>query len=383
MAPQAEIRRVENSIDSTSKNRFKDTKYDVSSHSYPADLMGSPVYGGNYVIFYINVNVDSKLLKENGGTAQITDDKSFTRERGPLLAENLSRGGIVAAGISENIARGGAAGGIVGGSSSGPGLINRSAGAAAGGLKGAALAGAPGAIGLGVAAALAGSTNRQQQRLKTAIALHTPNQLQIRYGMQWSEEDTGTALLLPLAGGAALKALGNLATGNLATSGQQARDAAAGVAAFGLGGGIPGTNTGVVSAATGLAFNPRKEQIFKGVDFRSFQFEYQFFPRNATESRAVLEIIKTFKVHMHPEFKDSNKFLYIYPSEFDISYFTHGMENTAIHKHTSCVLTEMTVNYTPNSQFTTFADGTPTQINIQLTFRELAQLDKDMVAGGM
>jgi hypothetical protein len=43
----------------------------------------------------------------------------------------------------------------------------------------------------------------------------------------------------------------------------------------------------------------------------------------------------------------------------------------------------MTVNYTPNSQFTTFADGTPTQINMQLSFRELAQMDKDMIAGGM
>jgi hypothetical protein len=384
MASQAEVRRADNNIDSTAKNRFKDTKYDVSSHSYPSDLMGSPAYGGNYVIFYINVNVDSKLLKDGGGgKSVITDDKSFTRERGPLLAQNLGGAGVVAAGVSQNAARGGVVGGLAGGAAAGPGLINRSAGAAGGALKGSAVAAAPGAVGLGVAAALAGSTNRQQQRLRTAIALHIPNQLQIRYGMQWSEEDTGTALLLPLAGGAAVKALGNLATGNLAASGQQAKDAAAGVAAFGLSGGVPGTNTGVVSAATGLAFNPRKEQVFKGVDFRSFQFEYQFFPRNSAEARAVLDIIKTFKIHMHPEFKDTNKFLYIYPSEFDISYFTNGTENTAIHKHTSCVLTEMTVNYTPNSQFTTFADGTPTQINIQLSFRELAQLDKDMVAGGM
>ncbi len=144
-----------------------------------------------------------------------------------------------------------------------------------------------------------------------------------------------------------------------------------------------GPNSGTVSAATGLAFNPRKEQVFKGVDFRTFQIEYQFFPRSSTESRNILNIIKMFKLHMHPEFKDTNKFLYIYPSEFDITYYSNGTENTSIHKHTSCVLTEMTINYTPNSQFTAFADGTPTQINMQLTFRELAQLDKQMVAGGM
>ena len=214
-------------------------------------------------------------------------------------------------------------------------------------------------------------------------ALHIPNQLQIRYGTQWSEEDTSTALMLPLLGDAAMKALGNVATGNWGGPSPNGQSMGAGVAALGLSGAVPGTNAGVVSAGTGLAFNPRKEQVFKGVDFRTFQFDYQFFPRSESESRNVLNIIKMFKLHMHPEYKDTNKFLYIYPSEFDISYFANGIENSAIHKHTSCVLTEMSVNYTPNGQFTSFADGTPTQINLQLTFRELAQLDKEMVQGGM
>ena len=279
MASQADVRRVDNEIDGGSKNRFKSDKYDLSTHSYPADLMGSPAYGGNYVIFYINVNIDSKLLKEGGGGAQITDDKSYTRERGALLGAPLGAAGTVTAGVSQAAVVGGAAG-AANAASQGNSKLG-------GALKGSALAAAPGAVALGTAAALAGSTSRQQQRLKTAISLHIPNQLQIRYGTQWSEEDTATALMLPLVGGAALKAVGNLATGNLAASGQQAKDAAAGVAAFGLSGNVPGTNTAVVSAATGLAFNPRKEQIFKGVDFRTFQFEYQFFPRNATRMAVV------------------------------------------------------------------------------------------------
>lgn len=349
---------------------YQKNKYKVSGYSYPEDLTNNEIYGGNYAIFYINVNVDSKLLKENGGNAVITDDKNYTRERGPLVAQDLGKAGVTAAGVGENVARGAVAGGVV----------TKSLGGA---LKGSAVAGAPGAIGLGAAAVVAGSTNRSQKRLETAIALHIPNQLQIRYGTQWSEEDTSTALMLPLLGEAALKALGNAATGNWGGDSPNARAMGQGMAAFGLAGGVPGTNTGVVSAATGLAFNPRKEQVFKGVDFRTFQFDYQFFPRSQTEARNVLDIIKMFKLHMHPEFKDKNKFLYIYPSEFDISYFTNGTENPALHKHTSCVLTEMSVNYTPNGQFTSFPDGTPTQINMQLTFRELAQLDKPMIQGGM
>jgi len=222
---------------------------------------------------------------------------------------------------------------------------------------------------------IAGSTNRAQKRLATAIALHIPNQLQIRYGMQWTEEDTTTALMLPLLSDAAQKAVGAKGAAQVAETG---------AAALALGGKAGmGPNAGAMSAATGLAFNPRKEQVFKGVDFRSFQFEYQFFPRNSSEAKNVLNIVQEFKYHMHPEFKDSNNFIYIYPSEFDIFYYSGGKENTNIHRHTSCVLTEMNINYTPNGQFTTFADGMPTQINIQMSFRELALLTKDKIKGGL
>jgi hypothetical protein len=346
-----------------STNKYRDNKYDVSTHSYPSDLMGSEAYGGNYAIFYINVNIDSKLLSENGGGAQITDDVNFTRERGPLIASNLGGIGLVGGAVAGTALKGVVAGALASGGSR---LV--------GAIKGGTVAAAPGAIGLGAAASLAGSTNRQQKRLKSAIALHIPNQLNIRYGVQYSEEDTSTAVMAPLLGGAAVKAIMGFSGGELLGTVKE------GAAALGL---AFGPNAGTVSAATGLAFNPRKEQVFKGVDFRTFQIEYQFFPRSSTESRNILNIIKMFKLHMHPEFKDTNKFLYIYPSEFDITYYSNGTENTSIHRHTSCVLTEMTVNYTPNSQFTAFPDGTPTQINMQLTFRELAQLDKQMVAGGM
>jgi hypothetical protein len=96
-----------------------------------------------------------------------------------------------------------------------------------------------------------------------------------------------------------------------------------------------------------------------------------------------MNIINEFKLHMHPEFKDSNKFLYIYPSEFDISYYTNGSENLHLHRHTSCVLTELAINYTPNAAFTTFENGMPTQINVTMNFRELSLMDKDKIMEGL
>lgn len=361
------VDRVVEKADQAAKlNRsFKADKYKIEQHMYPSDLMGAGSgqtanqYGGNYVIFYINVAVDSKLLNNaNGKAEEITDDVSFTRDRGPLLAENLSKTGLVTGAVAGEAIKGLIAGGFAGGKA----------------LTGAAVAAAPGAIAFTAAANIAASTTRAQKRLKTAIALHIPNQLNIRYGLQWGEEDTATAMMAPILGEAALKALDQKNIDNLAAP------AKAAVANLGL---TSGPNAGAVSAATGLAANPRKEQVFKGVDFRTFQFEYQFFPRDSGEAQNVLQIIKAFKLHMHPEFKDSNKFLYIYPSEFDISYYTNGKENTNLHRHTSCVLTELNVNYTPNATFATFEDGMPTQINVTMNFRELSLMDKDKIVEGL
>jgi hypothetical protein len=136
---------------------------------------------------------------------------------------------------------------------------------------------------------------------------------------------------------------------------------------------------GALSAASGLAANPKKEQVFKNVNFREFTFDYTFSPRTPEEAANVRKIIHNFKLHMHPEYKDLNNFVFIYPSEFDIFYYQGGTENLNLHRHTSCVLKDMSVNYTPNGAFNTFDDGMPTQINVQLAFLELAILTKAQI----
>ena len=83
---------------------------------------------------------------------------------------------------------------------------------------------------------------------------------------------------------------------------------------------------------------------------------------------------------MHPEYKDANNFMFIYPSEIDITYFQGSKENDNLHRHTSCVLTGMDVNYTPlGTTFSTFPDGSPTQIEVTLKFLELAILTKELI----
>jgi hypothetical protein len=333
------------------KGSAEASPYEVKQHMYPEDLLAAGgKYGGNYVIFYINIAIDSKLansLTSDNFVANITP-----RDRGDLIAQNLTTGKLFAGSAALN------AGGAVLGKALGVGELSTSA---------AALA----TIGAAATASLAASATRAQKRLKTAIAMHVPNQLSIRYGMQWGDEDTGALQMATSASQELINAVSKGDAKNLSEPGKAI------ITNLALSKG-PG-----LSAATGLAANPKKEQIFKGVDFRTFAFDYQFFPRSSTEAANVLNIIKTFKYHMHPEFKDNNNFVYIYPSEFDIFYYQNGQENQNLHRHTSCVLTEMNVNYTPNGAFTTFDNGMPTQINVTMNFRELALLTKDKIADGL
>lgn len=342
-------------------------QYDIKGLSYPEDLVSNPAYGQNRVIFYINVSVDSRVLKN--GTAEVAVVEGVQRNlRGQLVGQNITSAQAAVAATAAGAIAGTALGSALG------------VGGGASGLLGAAL-------GLGGAALATDQANnaevpegqkkeptftRPQKRLKSAIALYIPNQLSARYSVGWGEEDTFAFSALTKGGEQIARALEK----------EGADSRVSGVAkeiltAAAIGGASPfGKEIGV---ATGLAQNPKKEQAFKNVDFRTFTFEYQFAPKSSTEARNVLNIIQAFKYHMHPEFKSEDAFLYIYPSEFDIVYYHGSKENLNIHRHTSCVLTEMNVNYTPNGIFTTFEDGMPTQINVTLTFKELMLLSKELI----
>ncbi len=345
---------------------FSKTVYQVDSLSYPDDLMGNTAeYGNNYVIFYININNESRMVKnaENLVADGDLDEATKKNLRGKQI--DAVTAGAAAAG-----------GGILAGSA-----IGAAAGSIGKALKGALVGGAPGALGT---AALAANVegkgpefSRSKKRLKAAIALYVPNQLSIRYGAGWADEETFGFNAFLKGGEAVARALEQ---GSMSAITDPKKGVAAIAGSFAL---QKGPSAAALSQLTGLAPNPMKEQIFKGVDFRTFTMEYQFAPRSKEEARNVLNIINTFKYHMHPEYKDDNNFLFLYPSEFDVTYYHNGNENLNIHRHTSCVLTELNVNYTPNGNFSTFREGIPSQINVSMSFKELTILTKELIAQGL
>jgi hypothetical protein len=354
----------------------KNEKYDIAQYAYPEDLYSNRgEYGGNYAIFYINVSSESKLTPP-GGSATVND--MTPRDRGDMVAMGLTATQLAAAGGIVGAVEGGIAGGLFtsNGTKSGTNAQGKKTMSPAG--KGALIGGG---VGAAVGALVGSQGSRAQKRLKTAIALHIPNNLSINYGVVWNEEDTQNLEMAAsiVSGWEVSKGVeSNSKNSNVAgVAGDKLLGIATGKALS------SGPNAAGNSVATGLAANPKKEQVFKGVNFRTFSFEYKFFPRNSDESKNIFRIIQQFKYHMHPEYKDNNNFVYIYPSEFDIFYYNNGQENMNLHRHTSCVLTDLSVNYTPNGMFNTFSDGMPTQIDITLSFRELALLTKEKIKDGL
>jgi hypothetical protein len=326
-------------INNTRKN-YEVNKYKVDQHSYPMDLL-SPIYGGNYAIFYINVSDASRLAL----TEETVDlnPKTEARMRNSLVGNAKRLENLFDAGV---------------------GKANEVLPEAAN-------------INIDAIKNAVPFNGRSQRRLKTAIALHVPNQLSVRYATTWgTAENTAGAQALMSAGSSVGEALANNPTAAV----KNLTDAAAtGAEAFVANRMANNKYSQIISAATGTAANPKKEQVFEGVEFRKFAFDYQFYPRDEFEAENVLNIIHQFKLHMHPEFKSELNYVWIYPSEFDITYYTNGAENLNLHKHTSCILESMNVNYTPNGNFSVFANGMPTQINLSLEFRELQLASKETI----
>ena len=134
------------------------------------------------------------------------------------------------------------------------------------------------------------------------------------------------------------------------------------------------------SSATGLVKNPLLEVLYSTPAFRTFRFDFMFYPRSEKEAKEVQEIISELRFHQAPEgFTSSNGFFLVPPSEFDISFYYSGIVNPNIPKIGVCVLESINVNYAPNGfsayeipgqRPTLGGTGMPVAIQLSLQFKE-------------
>jgi len=159
-----------------------------------------------------------------------------------------------------------------------------------------------------------------------------------------------------------------------------------------LGGGFVESLTGAEGAIPlankifGQADNPFVEVFFNSMNVRSFSYNFNFAPRNEAETNEIQQIIQLFRFHMAPELQATNSRYLTLPSEFDIHYMYkanngQSYENDYYGRIGTCVLENVTTNYTPNG-VKSFASGAPTQVTMSLTFRETELLTKEKINKG-
>ena len=142
------------------------------------------------------------------------------------------------------------------------------------------------------------------------------------------------------------------------------------------------TTNSLLSRSTGQILNSNKELLFEGVNLRSFNFNFTFAPRSKDEGKRVMKIIRSLKRAMAPKAGDGYDFrsngytgtggIFLNaPDIFLIKYLKAGKEHPFLNKFKPCALTSLTVNYTGASIYSSYEDGTPTLITMQMQFSEM------------
>ena len=212
-------------------------------------------------------------------------------------------------------------------------------------------------------------------RLAHSIVLYTPTTgTKFDYKVGYENVDTGIAGMLGglLDGKDLISKLGDAGGAFVETVARSAIEIA-----------VPGFGA-ALDKGLGRAINPKAELVFKNVPFRTFTFPFEFIPKNLKEKEDVHKIINIFKFHMLPEKLNEAKLTA--PGEFQITYMYRDNANMYIPKISRCVLTDFSVDYSPEGVFTTFkADdrgAPPVSIKVEMSFTEMEIMTKETIATG-
>lgn len=353
---------------------------------YPINLGTNNFEGLHYVTFYINVQEKSKYNVQErtavGPTINQNRDRDAAAGVGQLANQGVGFFGELVSGSAFGAA-GGEIAGSVGAALGGP------AGAVGGAIAGGVLGGA-----LGTAVVKSIDLSRKTKRIKTAVSMYMPDTINQQIIHEYGEISMTEALGMVGAIGQGAQAVGASMEGYFNSAfgdGAKADLKGAGAGSLAELGGTLAEKSGVFGGgikeailfSAGLALNPQVEILYQKTGHREFLFDFKMIARSEEEAKAIRNIIKEFKFHSAPELlPGSSGRFFIPPAEFDIKFFYNGKENLNIHKISSCVLVGMDVNYASAGQWTTFEDGMPVEIAMQLRFKELELIHKGRVEEG-
>jgi hypothetical protein len=132
----------------------------------------------------------------------------------------------------------------------------------------------------------------------------------------------------------------------------------------------------ILSRTQGAIQNPNMELLFSGPTLRPFTFTFKLSARGTKDRDAIRQIIRFFKQGMAVQRTQSQLFLKA-PHTFKIQYLHKTKDHSYLNLIKECALQSFTVNYTPEGNYMTFADGMMTSYEISMQFQELEPIFND------
>ena len=136
----------------------------------------------------------------------------------------------------------------------------------------------------------------------------------------------------------------------------------------------------VIRSAAQVTVNPNVRAMFRGVAIREFTFQFKFIPKSREESEQLKKIIRFFRYHAYPEGFDVKgvPVAFIFPSMFKIKL---NYNNSPVGSRIKLsYLRTISTNYNPTSS-SFHADGSPSEIDLSLTFLEHKTLTRQDIEG--
>ena len=229
---------------------------------------------------------------------------------------------------------------------------------------------------------------RTIKRTTDTIALYMPDTLNFNHQQGYSDINLGGGIFAAAGSAAAVLNGSSSAKDILNSVGENATPFIANAISRAFG----DTGAAVFSGVFGFGVNPQLEVLYTSPQLRQFRFDFMFYPRSTREAVEVQRILDRLRFHQAPELLGSENsggvggFFLVPPSEFDIKFYYNGRENPNIPKISTCVLTNLDIDYAPNgfstyevpnqSTPTTGRTGMPVAIRLSLEFKETEMLTK-------
>lgn len=139
-------------------------------------------------------------------------------------------------------------------------------------------------------------------------------------------------------------------------------------------GALPGVGEGI-DVGTGTAFNNFTTLQFTGVNLRSHEFSWRFFPEDESESKILADIRKKLVTAAHPSYSDKNnnsvlgRALLKYPQLVKI-YILINESETYYYQFKPCLIENVSFVYRADNGVILLEGGKPAIVDMSLTVKE-------------